>query len=123
MGLRIDTISIGPGIVVVLLSGSATRCPESSGDELFIQHLLKRGERKLIIDLTGVGHMDSSGAQMMYACYSAARVAGGEVRFVGANAKVARLFEITRLDLVLPFYPTVAAARENFVLQQKMRGS
>ena len=90
-------------------------------NELFIHDLLKQGERKLILDLTGVERMDSSGLQMMYACYSAAQNVGGELRFVAANSRVTRLFEMTRLDLVLPFYPTVDL--RDFGLRLKAEGS
>jgi anti-sigma B factor antagonist len=121
--LQIQTNRIEPGIVIVLLSGTITRYPEPSWNELFIHDLLKQGETKLILDLTGVERMDSSGLQMMYACYSAAQNVGGELRFVAANSRVTRLFEMTRLDLVLPFYPTVDAALQDFWLRHKAQGS
>jgi len=91
--------------------------------ELFIHDLLKQGERKLILDLTDVERMDSSGVQMIYSCYSAAQNAGGELRFVAANSRVTRLFEMTRLDLVLPFYQTVDAALREFLLRHRAEGS
>jgi anti-anti-sigma factor len=65
--------------------------------------------------------MDSSGVQMMYSCYSAAQNVGGQLRFVAANSRVTRLFEMTRLDLVLPFYPTVDL--RDFGLRLKAEGS
>jgi anti-sigma B factor antagonist len=123
VGLQIHTTRIEPGIVIVLLSGTVTRCAEPSWNELFIHDLLEQGERKLILDLTGIERMDSSGVQMMYACYSAAQNVGGELRFVGANSRVARLFEMTRLDLVLPFYSTIDAALRDFLLRNKVEGS
>ena len=114
MNLQIQTNRIEPGIVIVRLSGTVTRCSEPLRSELFIHDLLKQGERQLILDLTGVDRMDSSGVQMMYACYAAARNVGGELRFVAANSRVTRLFEMTRLDLVLSFYPTVDSALRDF---------
>jgi anti-sigma B factor antagonist len=68
----------------------------------------------VIVDLSGVEQMDSSGVQMLYEWFANLRRAGGELRLVGANARVARLFHVTRLDTVLKFYSSVAHARETF---------
>ena len=117
MGLHIDTSRVEPGIVVVLLQGSITSWLEVRLDDLFVDDLLRQGERKLIVDLTGIDQMDSSGMHLMYACFSRAREAGAELRFAGASARISRLFKITQLDAVLPFYATVAAAKESFAAQ------
>lgn len=116
MRLQIDTARIEGEILVVRLSGNITRWDGPYADELFIDGLLDKGEKKLIVDLTGVDQMDSSGVQFLYACDSAVRNAGAVLRFTGANARVARLFQITRLDAVLHFYPTIEAACEMFLV-------
>ena len=119
MGLQLHSTNIEPGITVVIASGVVTRATELQSGELFLAELLKTREKDVIVDLTGVEHMDSSGVQMMYACFAAVRDAGGGLCFVGANPRVSRLFEITRLDTLLPFYTTVAAAREAITQKRK----
>ncbi len=69
----------------------------------------------MIVDLSAVDQMDSSGVQMLYEWFANLRRAGGELRLVGANARVARLFHITRLDTVLKFYPSIAQAAAPFL--------
>ena len=114
MSLQIHTSKIEPDILLVHLSGSITLWPEGQIAQPFIQDLLDGPERKLIFDLAGVDHMDSSGVQLMIQCVSAVRKAGGELRLAGASSKVARLFQITRLDTIVPLFPTVALASAGF---------
>ena len=119
MSLQIHVSKIEPDILVVQLSGSVTLMPESQISDPFVHDLLENQEKKLIFDLSGVEHMDSSGVQLMVQCSAAARKAGGQLRLAAATPRVARLFQITRLDSVLPLYPTVAAACEGFTLEPK----
>ena len=119
MSMRIQSSKIGPDIVVVQLSGNVTLMPENQINDPFINDLLERQEKKVIFDLAGVEHMDSSGVQLMVQCAAAVRKAGGELHLAAANARVARLFQITRLDSLLPLYPTVSTACEAFTAGPK----
>jgi anti-sigma B factor antagonist len=103
---------VEPDIIVVQLTGSILLWPE--GQISVINGLLAQNERKLILDLSGIEHMDSSGAELMFECFNAAKKKGGQLRFAAAKSRVARLIQVTRLDTILPFYPTVAAACESF---------
>ena len=108
MSLNYQTSRVEPGIVVVQLTGTILLWPEGQID--VINELLDRNEKKLIVDLSGIEHMDSSGAELMFECFNTVKKAGGELRFAAAKPKVARLFQITRLDTILPFFSTVEAA-------------
>ncbi|MBZ5580281.1 MAG: STAS domain-containing protein [Acidobacteriia bacterium] len=119
MSMRIDSSKIEPDIVVVHLSGNVTLMPENQINDPFINDLLERQEKKVIFDLTGVEHMDSSGVQLMVQCSAAVQKAGGQLRLAAANPRVARLFQITRLDSMLPLYPTISAASEAFTTGPK----
>ena len=84
--------------------------------EPLVSDLLHQNDKKLIFDLTGVEQIDSTGANIIVQCFLAARQAAAELRVAGASGKVARVFKITRLDAVIPSYPTVAAACEGFTV-------
>jgi anti-sigma B factor antagonist len=115
VSLRLQTTRVEPDIVVVHFSGSITSGRESQIIvESLLSDLLHQNEKKLIFDLTGVEQIDSTGANILIRCFLAVRDASGEVRFAGSSAKVARVFKITRLDAVIPCYPTVAEACEGF---------
>jgi anti-sigma B factor antagonist len=115
VSLQIQTTRVEPDIVVVQLSGSITSRSENIVEPV-VTDLLNQNEKKLIFDLTGVADIDSTGANMIIQCFLAARKAGAGLRVGGASGKVARVFKITRLDAVIPCYPTVAAACEGFTV-------
>lgn len=68
------------------------------------------GSKELIINLSRVTMMDSSGIGTMIRCHSAMSVTGGTIRVVGANTTVRQAFKITRLDKVFAFYDDEASA-------------
>jgi anti-sigma B factor antagonist len=116
VSLQIQTTRVAPDIVVVHLNGRMTTRVDNRVVEPVVTDLLNQGGRKFIFDLTGVEEIDSTGANILIHCFMAAQKAGAGLRVAGASAKVARLFKITRLDTVLPVYPTVAAACEGFTI-------
>jgi anti-sigma B factor antagonist len=116
VSLQIEISRIDAEVVLVKLSGNMTRWEERFMDERFMFDLLQRAEQNLIVDLFGVNQIDSSGIQVLYAWFSAVREAGGDIRFVGASARVLRLFSVTRLDTLLKFCPSIRHASEAFSL-------
>ena len=68
------------------------------------------GSKQLIINLTKVTMMDSSGIGTMIRCHSAMNAAGGTIQVVGANTTVRQAFKVTRLDKVFAFYDDEASA-------------
>src|SRR5579859_5801649 len=53
------------------------------------------GARDVVLNLTKVTMMDSSGIGTMIRCYSALSASGGKMKIVGANATVRQAFKIT----------------------------
>jgi anti-sigma B factor antagonist len=112
VSMQIEISRSEPEVVLVRLSGNLTRWDQRFIDDRFMDDLLGQGGQTLIIDLSAVDQMDSSGVHVLYEWSSVVRKASGELRFAGANARVARLFRVTRLDTVLRFYPSIAQASE-----------
>lgn len=63
-----------------------------------IQQALEHGERKLLIDFTKTGYIDSSGLGTLVSISKQAREEGGELRLSGLNEDLRSLFELTKLD-------------------------
>jgi len=112
VSLQIETSRVGPDVIVVQIFGNVTLVPENQVSEPFVGELLDTRPKTLIFDLSNVEHMDSSGVQLMVQCATAVRKNGGELRLAGASPRVARLFQMTRLDSILPLFPSVATACE-----------
>lgn len=61
----------------------------------------------IVIDLSGVNFMDSSGIGVIVGALKRARERGGTLSLVNPQPRVRRIFEITGLLGALPFFETV----------------
>lgn len=66
----------------------------------------------LVVDLDGVGFIDSSGLGVLVGALRRARETGGDLRVVTSREPVIKIFRITGLDRVFPLYRTLDEARE-----------
>ncbi|WGL52216.1 STAS domain-containing protein [Nocardioides sp. BP30] len=76
-----------------------------------VQGLAEEGRVHQVLDLSGVGFLDSSGLGALVASRRRLEGEGGGLALVcGENEIVLRLLRLTNLDTVLKIYPTVADA-------------
>jgi len=68
------------------------------------------GARLLVIVLSGVPVIDSSGLGSLMRCYASLKAVGGRVKLVGANEVVRQTLDVTHLDKLFDFYDDEAAA-------------
>lgn len=71
---------------------------------------LTSGHPNLVVDLTDVGFIDSTGLGVIVGLLKRARTLGGDLRLVCPGASVRRVFEITALDRTFALAATVAEA-------------
>lgn len=77
-----------------------------------ISDQIRGGARQVIVDLTDVNLMNSSGLGMLVAASTSLRSSGGRLMVVGANDRIQSLLKMTRLDTVFTNYATRDAAVE-----------
>lgn len=80
--------------------------------ESFNQQVMPRiqqGVSVVLLDLSQVGFIDSSGLGAIVACLKTQR-ARGKMAICGVRESVASLFQLTRMDKVVELYPTVEEA-------------
>lgn len=121
MALHIETTGIGSDIAVVTVSGELT-VEESATFTVFVQTLLERGEKKLILDLGGVSQIDSIGGMALVRSYFAARETGASLCVSCASPCVTRLFSAAGVDTLIPFCPTTAAAVKHLTTPPNAEG-
>jgi anti-anti-sigma factor len=63
--------------------------------------LIGGGAVRVVVDLSGVESVDSSGIGALVSAYKAARSDGGDLRLAGPNSGVAAVLEMLNLDKVL----------------------
>jgi anti-sigma B factor antagonist len=64
----------------------------------------------LVVDMNGVGFIDSSGLGVLVGALRRAREAGGDLRVVSVQDGIARILRITGLDSVFALHATLSEA-------------
>lgn len=71
---------------------------------------VESGSTLVVVDLSGVDFMDSSGLGALIAGLKTARQASGDLRICGPTEQVTMVLELTQMDRVLRAHPSVEAA-------------
>jgi anti-sigma B factor antagonist len=72
--------------------------------------LVDSGHRQLVLDLSGVEFLDSTGLSVLVVSQNRVREIGGVLTVVCSQERLLKLFRITGLDQVLTICPTVDKA-------------
>lgn len=71
---------------------------------------LAGGHTRLVVDLSGIDFIDSSGLGALVGCLKSARQAGGDLRIAAPNKQVTMVLQLSNLDRVLKAYDTAEDA-------------
>lgn len=71
---------------------------------------IRAGRTDLVVDLTGVTFIDSTGLGVLVGRLKHTRLLGGSLRLVGSDERVLKVFSITGLDKVFQIHPTLDGA-------------
>jgi anti-sigma B factor antagonist len=83
--------------------------------------VLARGGHRVVLDLSKVTFMDSSGLGALLGGHRRARLLDGEIRLAAPSARVLEILRLTNLDRVFDLYLTVAAAAEHDASEDDVR--
>ena len=72
--------------------------------------LLEKGGQQLVVDLSGVNFIDSSGLGALLSGYKSANLRSGSFILSGLKPRVQSMFELTRLHRVFTIVATVEEA-------------
>ena len=92
---------------IVLNDGSATMRET-------IAKLREGGSNKILINLSAVSFMDSSGLGELASAYAGVNKAGGQLKLVNIPARILDLLCITKLDSILTGFSNEPAALQSF---------
>ncbi len=79
-----------------------------------IAALLGQGARRVLLDLSGLRHIDAAGVGELVRAFNTARVAGGVLQIVHENERVKRLLQLSGLWNVLSGQIPFAVPRRSF---------
>ena len=103
------------GIAIVDLSGQL-RLGEGTGKlRDTVQQLVRDGYTKILLNLNGVVHIDSSGIGELMSNYTTLRNQGGELKLMNLTKNVRNLLQVTRLYTVFDVHDDQASALSAFL--------
>ncbi|HZQ94595.1 MAG TPA: STAS domain-containing protein [Candidatus Sulfotelmatobacter sp.] len=80
----------------------------------FLNAVRRENAPTMILDLSGVPYLDSSGLGSLVSACTSARKAGRRIALTGVNKRVLKVFEITKVEQVFLMFPTLSDAIEAF---------
>jgi anti-sigma B factor antagonist len=103
------------GVAIVDISGQL-RLGEGTGKlRDTVQQLVRDGYTKILLNLNGVVHIDSSGIGELMSNYTTLRNQGGELKLMNLNKNVRNLLQVTRLYTVFDVHDDQASALSAFL--------
>ena len=102
------------GVIIIYPEGKITL---GDGDQELgeaVRTALEQGARKIVINLTKVSYLDSSGVGELVGCYTSIKNRGGELRICGMNARIINHITMTSLHSVFEVKDTEEEALTGF---------
>ena len=102
------------GIAIVDITGQL-RLGEGTGKlRDTVQQLVRDGYTRILLNMHGVIHIDSSGIGELMSNYTTLRNQGGELKLMNLNKNVRNLLQVTRLYTVFDVHDDQASALQAF---------
>jgi anti-sigma B factor antagonist len=79
-----------------------------------ISRLLKQGRKNIVLNLSALQYLDSSGIGELARIYVTVVKHSGQLKAVGLSPKVEEILKITKLYQVFPEFPSEEAALRSF---------
>jgi len=98
------TIRRNGDVTIVDLNGDITLGKNSSLLRETMQNLIARGERKVLLNLSEVGFIDSGGLGELIASHVNITHQGGKLKLVNIQKRVGDLLQITKVHTIFEVY-------------------
>lgn len=97
-------------VFVLTVRGNLMGGPETLAIHEKVKEMIDDKKLKVVIDLSHVKWMNSSGLGTMMGCMTSLKNAGGELKLSGVTEKVKSLFMITKLITIFDTHDTIEDA-------------
>lgn len=99
---------------VISFKGKLMGGPEAQEFHDELSNLLDSGKKNIIIDMSEVKFVNSSGLGNIVRGFSTVKDSGGSMKLAGVTNKIDGLLSITKLNSVFEQYPSVEEAAKSF---------
>jgi anti-sigma B factor antagonist len=108
------TITRTGDVTVVRVGEARLMYPLLSDFAGSVTSLVTAGEKKLVIDLTGVSYIDSASIGCLMDLYRQASAGGGRLKLAGVQKRVETMLTMTGAQNFLEIHPDEASAVRSF---------
>jgi anti-sigma B factor antagonist len=116
--MKINTRHIAD-IVVVDFTGRIVVGEETILLRNTVRDLIADGRTKIILNLSEVPYIDSSGIGELVSAFVAARRAGGSLTLIALSRRVREILQLVKLRAILEIYDTEVSALADFARQDR----
>ena len=113
MSVKLSTRQVGD-VTVLDANGRITLGEGASTFRDTIRDLAAKGNKKLLVNLSDVSYIDSSGIGEMVSSYTTVTNHGGQLKLLGLSKRVKDLLQITKLYTVFEVFDDEASAVRSF---------
>lgn len=113
MSVKLNVRQVGD-VTVIDAEGRITLGEGSSTFREKVRELSGKGSNKLLLNLSEVSYIDSSGIGELVSAFTSVTNHGGQLKLVGLTKRVKDLLQITKLYTVFEVFDDEAAAVRSF---------
>jgi anti-sigma B factor antagonist len=101
-------------VTVLTVTGDLVIGDAESTFKRTVTRLLEEGHTRLLVDLSGVGFLDSSGLGALVRALTQSQKEGGQTKLLRAGPQIRKLLQMTKLDSVFEIHDDMEAAVSSF---------
>ena len=101
-------------VTIISLAGKIMSSQDTADMHNEIRTAIENSIRKVVLDMSGMDWMNSTGLGAIVAVSGRLRNTDGTVKLAAMNDTVRNLFKLNKLDMIFEIHPTVAAAVASF---------
>ena len=102
------------GIVIIRIIGKTLGGPDATQVSEKMHELINNGKSKLVVDMSSVERMNSSGLGILIGCLMAVRKKHGDIRLFRLQEKPKELLRMNKLNCVFEVFEKEDEAVESF---------
>ena len=101
-------------VTILDMSGKVTIGDGSVALRTVIRRLLQEGKKKILLNLAGVGYIDSSGIGELVSSFTTTNKEGGQLKLLNLTKKLQDLLAITKLLTVFDVFDNEGEALSSY---------
>lgn len=101
-------------VTIITVAGDLVIGDAETNFKKTVTRLLEEGRVNLLIDLSGVGFLDSSGLGALVRALTNSQKEGGSAKLLKAGPQIRKLLQMTKLDSVFEIHEDMETALSSF---------